>query len=97
MRIKTLAIVLGALTLGACAHDGPNGMPYMGGPDNFGEANKTTMLAQVIDPAPHYDTDIPESHAEQAGWAVERYRKHEVKLPERTRTTDAFSESGGGK
>lgn len=97
MNIKALPILLGTLALGACAHDGPNGMPYAGGPDNFGEANRTTMLAQVINPAPQYETDVPESHAEHAGQAVERYRTDKVKLPDRTRTTDAFAEGGGGK
>lgn len=96
MRTEVFPIALCALALGGCAHDGPNGLPYMGGPDNFGEANKVTMAAQVVDPAPVYDTLVPESHAEHAGQAVDRYRTDKVKLPDRTRTTDAIIEGGGG-
>ena len=79
----------------------PSGKPYMGGPDNWGEANRQTMAAQVIDPAPVYDTAVPETHAEHAGQAVERYRTDRVKLPDRVKTTDAgvaeTTRDGGGK
>ncbi len=67
----------------------PNGTPYMGGPDNVGEANRQTMAAMVVDPAPVYDTAIPETHAEHAGQAVARYRMDKVKIPDRVKTTDA--------
>ncbi|GGB86185.1 hypothetical protein GCM10011494_00600 [Novosphingobium endophyticum] len=92
---KTSALVLAAaLALSACAT--PDTPPYMGGPDNFGEANRQTMMAQVIDPAPQYDTAVPETSAEHAGQAVERYRTDKVKKPERVKTSNALSSSGSG-
>ena len=79
--------------LSACATtDTP---PYMGGPDNFGEANRQTMMAQVIDPDPHYDTAIPETSGDHAADAVERYREGKVKQPERMTTTKGTSSGGG--
>ena len=50
----------------------------------FGEANRQTMMAQVVDPEPEYDTLVPPTSAEHAGQAVDRYRKGAVKQPERT-------------
>ncbi|SLJ88780.1 hypothetical protein [Novosphingobium mathurense] len=86
------ALVL-AVGLSACATtDTP---PYMGGPDNFGEANRQTMMAQVIDPDPHYETAIPESSGDHAADAVERYREDKVKKPERMTTTKSMSSGGG--
>lgn len=88
MRSRFLAFGAAALTLAACQH-APDGQPYMGGPDNFGEANRQTLAAQVIDPAPVYNTGIPLTHGEHAGQAVERYRRDRVKVPDRVKTTDA--------
>jgi hypothetical protein len=74
----------------------PNGMPYMGGPDNFGEANRETMAAQIIDPNPVYADAVPASSAAHAGHAVERYRTDKVKKPERQRTSNTSVGGGGG-
>lgn len=84
--------------LGACQHDNPRGYPYMGGPDNFGEANRVTMATQVIDPDPVYDTAVPETYGEHAAQAIERYRTDKVKKPDKIRTssTDSSGGSGGG-
>jgi len=60
----------------------------------WGEANRQTMAAQIIDPAPQYDYAVPETSGEHAQQAIERYRKGEVKKPERVRTSDVTS--GGG-
>lgn len=99
MRSRTAAIaaLAAALALGACQHQ-PDGYPYMGGPDNFGEANRVTMAAQVVDPDPVYDTAIAESSGEHAAQAVERYRTDKVKKPDKVRTsnTTAGGGSGGG-
>ncbi|WP_228726859.1 hypothetical protein [Novosphingobium aureum] len=95
VRTALLAASLGAgLSLSGCAT--PDGDFYMGGPDNFGEANRMTMAAQVIDPDPVYDTPLPEGHAEHAGQAVERYREDKVKQPDRTRTSKSLTGSGSG-
>lgn len=98
MRSKPLAIaaLMGACLLAACQHGGPNGYPYMGGPDNFGEANRVTMAAQVIDPTPEYDTAVPEGHAEHAAQAVARYRTDKVKKPDKVRTSKTAAETSGG-
>jgi hypothetical protein len=75
----------------------PNGLPYMGGADNFGEANLETMAAQIIDPNPVYAKIVPETSAEHAAHAVDRYRTDKVKKPERARTSRAsMGGSGGG-
>jgi hypothetical protein len=88
MRSRMIPAGAALLALAACQH-GADGLPYMGGPDNVGEANRQTFAAQVVDPAPVYDTAIPETHAEHAGQAVARYRTDKVKLPDRVKTTDA--------
>jgi hypothetical protein len=95
MRTETIrpiaapAVLLGAaLALAGCQH-GPDGYPYMGGPDNFGEANRVTMAAQVVDPAPQYDTAMADS-------SVERYRTDKVKKPDKVRTSTLSTGGGGG-
>lgn len=74
------------LSLSACAHDSFGQL--MNASDNFGEANRQTFAAQVIDPDPQYDTLVPETSADHAGQAVERYRKDKVKRPDQVRTSD---------
>jgi hypothetical protein len=91
MRTKLAIVATAALALAGCA-TGPNGMPYHGGPDNFGEANKQTLAAQVIDPLPVYDGSM-ESSAQHAVAAQERYRTDKVKQPDRVKTSNA--EAGG--
>jgi hypothetical protein len=60
----------------------------------FGEANRQTMMAQVIDPEPVYDESMVGS-GEHAAAAVERYRTDTVKEPEGIRTTEGTSSAGG--
>ncbi len=59
----------------------------------FGEPNRQTMMAQVIDPDPEYDTLVPPTSANHAGQAVERYRTDKVKKPDRVTSTQT---TGGG-
>lgn len=97
MRSELAALAV-LLMLSGCATDGaagPKGLPYMGGPDNFGEANRVTMAAQVVDPNPEYETPVPETFADHAGKAVERYRTDKVKKPDRIRTSSTAGGSGG--
>lgn len=72
------------------------GYPYMGGPDNFGEANRQTLAAQVVDPSPVYDTAVPTTSAEHAGQAADRYRTDKVKKPDKVRTSNSSTDGGGG-
>ena len=78
-----------AVLLSGCQTTGSGNHPYMGGADNFGEANKQTMAAMIIDPDPVYTEPVPVTHAEHAGQAVERYRMDKVKLPDRVKTSKA--------
>ena len=82
--------------LGGCAIDPQTGdfVQY-----EMGESVKQTMMAQVIDPDPEYDTLVPETSGEQAADAIERYRNDAVKEPERQRVSSGSgsgSGSGGG-
>lgn len=65
-------------------------------PDNWGEANRQTMAAQIIDPTPEYATQVPESSGAHAQKASERYRTDKVKLPDKLRTSSTQSGGGGG-
>jgi hypothetical protein len=58
----------------------------------FGEANRQTMMAQVVDPDPQYDKPL-ETSAEHAAQATDRYHKDKVKKPERIKSTSGV---GGG-
>jgi hypothetical protein len=60
----------------------------------FGEANRQTMMAQVIDPDPVYEEPMVGS-GEHAAGAVERYRTDTVKEPESIRTTSSVSGGSG--
>ena len=88
---KKVAFVLGASALLAgCATDPKTGdfVQY-----EFGDAVKQTMMAQVVDPDPEYETLVPESSGEHSSEAIKRYREGNVKQPRSQRVT---SGSGGG-
>lgn len=55
-------------------------------PAAFGEANRQTYAAMVVNPEVVYTEDMTGS-AEKASDAVERYREDTVKQPERPSTT----------
>ncbi|MFN2098456.1 hypothetical protein [Altererythrobacter sp. MF3-039] len=95
-RKRIMVIAGGSLLLGGCAIDPETGdfVQY-----EMGESVKQTMMAQVIDPDPEYDTLVPETSGEQAADAIERYRNDAVKQPERQGITaggGSGSGSGGG-
>lgn len=91
-RIRIL-ILAAPLLLAGCVTDGAGeGLAQ----DNWGEANRQTMAAQIIDPAPHYDYAVPESSGAHAAAAIERYRTDKVKQPDKVRTTTSITGSGGG-
>ena len=58
---------------------------------SWGEANRQTLAAQVIDPDPQYDTAIPPTSAENAVDAIERYANGTVEQPDRVSTSDSIS------
>lgn len=86
-----LSILVALPLLSACEHDMAGTEPL----STFGEANRQTMMAQVIDPDPQYEYLDPATSAEHAGQAVDRYRKDKVKKPERVRSTESVSGGGG--
>jgi len=73
--------------LGGCEHDQLGGKAA----STFGEANRQTMMAQVVDPDPQYDTLVPETSAAHAAQAADRYAKDTVKKPEKVRSTESVS------
>ncbi len=86
---------LALLALGGCATTG--GMQLgMQQADSFGEANRQTFAAQVIDPAPTYDEPLPGGNGDKAAQAIERYRTDKVKQPEGQRITEIGSGGSGG-
>ncbi len=90
MRIKAaLALTAATLILSACNQGG-----VMSASDNWGEANRQTMAAQIIDPAPEYDTINPTTSGDHAADAIDRYNKGAVKQPDRTSTSTIGT--GGG-
>ncbi|MFC0590388.1 hypothetical protein ACFFF7_13305 [Novosphingobium aquiterrae] len=91
-RITLLALVAAPLALAGCATDGA-GMKMA---DNWGEANRQTMAAQIIDPDPQYDTANPLTSGDHAAKAVDRYNKDQVKKPDKVRTTNIGTGGGGG-
>ena len=82
-----------ASALAGCATDGSGFDRTLA--DNFGEANRQTMAAQVIDPNPQYDTAVPASSAEHAAQAIERYRTDKVKQPDRIKTSTSTANTPG--
>lgn len=89
-QIRCAALGLALVALSGCEST-------MGAPNaaKFGDANRMTMMAQVVDPDPQYDGPMTGS-GENAAQAIERYRTGKVKQPERARTTAPTSGGGGG-
>ncbi|HSG55026.1 MAG TPA: hypothetical protein VLA45_06185 [Paracoccaceae bacterium] len=59
-------------------------------PADFGEANRQTYAAMIINPDPQYSEPMSTS-AEHAADAAERYRTDSVKQPERVSSTEGVS------
>jgi hypothetical protein len=82
---RLTGITAASLALASCA---TNSMFEEPGDAAFGEANRQTMMAQVIDPDPQYDDLVPVSSGEHAAAAIERYRTDSVKQPEKISTSE---------
>ncbi len=87
--LRLLVILASSSALASCAS---NSLFEEPGDATFGEANRQTMMAQVIDPDPQYDELIPVSSGEHAANAIERYRTDNVKQPDQISTSTG---SGG--
>ena len=86
-KLRHAALIALFPALAACTHNYP-GPPA----SNFGDANRMTMAAQVVNPDPEYDTLNPLTSGERAGKAAERHRTDTVKQP--VRETASVSSSG---
>ena len=96
MNSRTIALVLAAaLALTGCANQYSPQEGYID-PAAFGEANRQTYAAMVIDQDPQYDEPLPTS-AEHAAAAIERYRQDAVKQPETMSSTQISGGGGGGE
>ncbi|HAU22553.1 MAG TPA: hypothetical protein DCS24_08165 [Erythrobacter sp.] len=92
MTTKTIVLPILALGLLSSGCTTVADKEFLGYQDpGFGEANRATFAAMVINPDPQYDTPIPATSAQHAAAAIERYRKDEVKQPERVSTTENIS------
>jgi hypothetical protein len=94
MNSKMAIPLLAAVALSACAQDYSTKVGRIDAHE-FGEANRQTYAAMIIDPDPQYSTPLPTS-AEHAAAAIDRYRKGTVKQPERASSTSAAAAGGGG-
>ena len=93
-KFKTGLALAAAFSASACAT--VEDAEWVGYQDpGFGEANRATYAAMVVNPDPEYDTPIPTTSAEKAAQAIERYRNDQVKQPERVSTTENISGGGG--
>lgn len=79
------------LALGGCTQSVLN----QPGDAQFGEANRQTIMAQVIDPEPVY-AEPATSSGDVAQAAVQRYREDKVKKPDSIKTTNVGTGSGTG-
>ncbi|MBY6127090.1 hypothetical protein KUW15_00025 [Qipengyuania aquimaris] len=86
---RTRILLAGAAVLAATACTNNDGrLDLTQGDPTWGDANRATMAAQVIDPSPEYDTPIPPTSASNAVRAADRYREGTVEQPERISTTE---------
>ncbi len=84
--------VASLLATAACTDSKQTGLASTG--PAFGEALRQTFAAQVIDPAPHYDTELLTS-GQNAATAQDRYNTDQVKKPDRISTSRSQSAGGG--
>lgn len=83
---RILIGVVCGLSLAGCEHSG--GLDVALGADpTWGEANRQTMAAQVVDPEPDYTWDEMETSADHSSQAIGRYLRDAVKQPDRVKTT----------
>ena len=91
-RLRTLALIgLAGCTAGCASGGGLN----LGKADNWGEAYRQTLAAQIINPAPEYVDPVPLSSGAKAAAALERYRTDTVKQPAHQSLSNVGSKSGG--
>ena len=85
-----IAILMMVFVTGCAATDGGVRTARQ---DNWGEANRQTMAAQIIDPSPDYGDVAMTTSGDQVATALNRLRTGQVKKPERVKTTNVGSGS----
>jgi len=88
-RAKITLLTAACLALGACEH----AVWEQESDAHFGEANRQTMMAQVVDPDPQYEEPM-EGSGTQAARALDAYTGGTVQDPQGISTTSG--PSGGG-
>lgn len=94
LRRTGLGLALAALPLLAGCDYGADGVVKSA--SAFGEANRQTTMAQVVDPDPQYEYLDPATSADHAARAIDRYRNGAVKQPDKVTSTQGGSGSGSG-
>ncbi len=89
MRLAAASVLLAGLALGGCASTYSASAGEID-PAAFGEANRQTYAAMIVNPDPQYSEPMATS-AEHAAAAAERYRADEVKQPEAPSSTEGLS------
>ena len=77
-RIRVAVVLSLAAGITGCTSAG--GL-QLGRADNWGEAYRQTLAAQIINPAPEYTTAFAAGSGAKAAQALERYRTDKVKQP----------------
>jgi type IV pilus biogenesis protein CpaD/CtpE len=88
-----LALAVGALLLSGCATYATTRTGRID-PADFGEANRQTYAAMVVNPEPVYTEEMP-ARADGAAKAIERVREDQVKQPDSIRSTEGSDGPGG--
>lgn len=89
MNIKSLLVLPAMITLSGCASYWSADSGRLD-PADFGEANRQTYAAMIVDPDPQYDEPLTTS-ADRAAQAVEAYREGDVEALE----VDSSTSVGG--
>lgn len=87
MKCRNLVLGLIALpALSGCATYHSNAAGKLD-PADFGEANRQTYAAMIVNPDPEYDTEMS-GNAQQGTDAIERVREGQVKQPVKVSTRE---------
>lgn len=86
---RVIGILLAPVLLGGC--ETPGMQQALGADPTWGEANRQTMAAQVVNPEPDYTWEEMETSADHSSRAIDRYRNDAVKKPEKIKTTTVSS------
>ncbi len=81
-----LLLAAAGMALSACAVEDKELVGYQD--PGFGDANRATYAAMVVDPAPVYAEPVPATDAERAARVTEAYRRGTTEQPERVSTSE---------